>query len=140
MTLLQLTSKLVSVIIYRIGPRRKHRSLLYSNRLRRRYPVTAAYTYLLRICCLAANVVSLFVLRSLPSNGSTRYSMFNLGLYILFILIAKLGSTTRRLCLALLNLFVRLHIFFLRLLNGFITLTLITLDLHRILSEEFYFA
>jgi hypothetical protein len=29
--------------------------------LLRRYPVTAAYIYLLRICCLAANVVSLFV-------------------------------------------------------------------------------
>jgi hypothetical protein len=33
----------------------------------------AAYTCLLRICCLAANVVSFFVSKSLPSNGSTRY-------------------------------------------------------------------
>jgi hypothetical protein len=37
--------------------------------LQRRYPVTAAYTCLLRICCLAANVVSLFVSRSLPVTG-----------------------------------------------------------------------
>jgi hypothetical protein len=35
----------------------------------------AAYTCLLRICSLAADVVSLFVLRSLPSNESTRYNM-----------------------------------------------------------------
>jgi hypothetical protein len=40
--------------------------------LRRRYSVTAAYTCLLRICCLVADVL-LFVLRSLPSNRSTRY-------------------------------------------------------------------
>jgi hypothetical protein len=32
MTLLQLTSKLVSVITSRLGPRRKHRLLLYPNR------------------------------------------------------------------------------------------------------------
>jgi hypothetical protein len=43
--------------------------------LRRRYSVTAAYTCLLKICCLAADVVSLFVWRSLPSNGSRRYSI-----------------------------------------------------------------
>jgi hypothetical protein len=36
--------------------------------------VMAVYTCLLRIRCLPANVVSLFVLRSLPSNGSTHYS------------------------------------------------------------------
>jgi hypothetical protein len=30
---------------------------------------------LLNICCLAANVVSLFVPRSLPNNGSTRYNI-----------------------------------------------------------------
>jgi hypothetical protein len=43
--------------------------------LRRRYSATATYTCLLRICCLAADVVSLFVSRSLPSNGSTRYNI-----------------------------------------------------------------
>jgi hypothetical protein len=36
--------------------------------------VTAAYTCLLRIHCLPMNVVLLFVLRLLPSNGSTHYS------------------------------------------------------------------
>jgi hypothetical protein len=52
--------------------------------LRRRYSVTTAYTCLLRISCLAADVVSLFVFRSLPSNGSTRYSiliLFSAGLW-----------------------------------------------------------
>jgi hypothetical protein len=43
--------------------------------LRRYYTVTAAYTCSLRICCLAADVVSLFFSRSLPSNGSTRYNI-----------------------------------------------------------------
>jgi hypothetical protein len=43
--------------------------------LRRSYSVTAAYIYLLRICCLEADVVSLFVSRSLPSNGSARYNI-----------------------------------------------------------------
>jgi hypothetical protein len=77
-----LISEIVSVITSRLAPRRKHRPVLYSNRfrgnaffLRRRCLVTAAYTSLLRICCLAANVVSLFVWRSLSSNGSTRYSI-----------------------------------------------------------------
>jgi hypothetical protein len=76
------TSELVPVIISRLGPCRKHRSLLYSNRffgnvffLRRRYPVTAVYTCLLRISYLAKDVVLLFVSRSLPSNGSTRYNI-----------------------------------------------------------------
>jgi hypothetical protein len=36
-------------------------------------PATTAYTCLLQICCLAANVVSLSVSRSLSSNGYTRY-------------------------------------------------------------------
>jgi hypothetical protein len=39
------------------------------------YPVTAAYTCLLRICFLAVNIVSLFVSRLLPCNSSTRYSI-----------------------------------------------------------------
>jgi hypothetical protein len=38
-----------------------------------RYPITAS---LLNIYCLAANVVSLFVPRSLPNNGSTGYNIF----------------------------------------------------------------
>jgi hypothetical protein len=42
--------------------------------LRRRYSVTAAYTCLLGICCLSADV-SLFVSRTLPSNGSTSYNI-----------------------------------------------------------------
>jgi hypothetical protein len=42
--------------------------------MRRRYPITAAYTCLLRIWCIVANVVLLFVSRSLPSNGSARYN------------------------------------------------------------------
>jgi hypothetical protein len=40
----------------------------------RHYSVTAAYTCLLRICCLAADAVSFLPSRSLPCNGSTRYS------------------------------------------------------------------
>jgi hypothetical protein len=44
--------------------------------LRRCYAVTTAYTCLLRNCCLAANVVSLFVSRSLPSDGSSRCSIY----------------------------------------------------------------
>jgi hypothetical protein len=35
----------------------------------------AVYTCLLRICCIAANAVLLFVLRSLPSNGATCYNI-----------------------------------------------------------------
>jgi hypothetical protein len=59
-------SKLVSVITSRNEQFRKHRSLLYSDRfhgniLGKRYPVAAVYTCLLRICCLAADFVSLFV-------------------------------------------------------------------------------
>jgi hypothetical protein len=67
------------------GQRRKHRfqsSSIVTRQLvavgtclfRSRYLGTAAYTCLLRLCCLAADVVSLFVSSSLPSNGSTRYS------------------------------------------------------------------
>jgi hypothetical protein len=74
-----LTFKLVSVITYRHGPCRKYRSLLYCNRFRGKMFVKALLSngcvYLLRICCLASDVVSLFVSRSLPSNGSTRYSI-----------------------------------------------------------------
>jgi hypothetical protein len=44
--------------------------------LRRRYSETAAYSCLLRICCLAADVVWLSVSRSLPSNGSLCYNTF----------------------------------------------------------------
>jgi hypothetical protein len=72
----------VSVLKSRHGLRRKHRSVLRSDRfswecvcLKRRYPVTAAYACLLRFCCLATNVVSLFVSRSLPNNESTRNSI-----------------------------------------------------------------
>jgi hypothetical protein len=43
--------------------------------LRRRYLVTPMYSCLLRICGLAADVVSLFVSRSLPSNGYTRHNI-----------------------------------------------------------------
>jgi hypothetical protein len=45
--------------------------------LRRRYRATTAFTCLLNICCLAANVVSLFVSRSLSGNSSTCYNMIN---------------------------------------------------------------
>jgi hypothetical protein len=56
------TLRSVLVIISRHGPLRKHRvSLLKFN------------CCLLRICCLAASVVSLFVSRSLPNNGLTCY-------------------------------------------------------------------
>jgi hypothetical protein len=48
--------------------------------LRRRYSVTAADICLLRICWLAADV-SLFVSRSLPSNGYTQYVCVCLGLW-----------------------------------------------------------
>jgi hypothetical protein len=39
--------------------------------------ITAVYTCLLRICSLAADVVSLFFPRSLPSNGSICYSIMS---------------------------------------------------------------
>jgi hypothetical protein len=48
--------------------------------LQRRCPVTVAYTCLLRMCCLATDVISLFVSGSLPSNGSTCYNI-NISLY-----------------------------------------------------------
>jgi hypothetical protein len=41
----------------------------------RRYPVTVTYTCLLKICCIIANVVLLFVLRLLPSNGPAHCNM-----------------------------------------------------------------
>jgi hypothetical protein len=76
-----LTSKLVSVITSRHGPRRKHRSSVVVQLfpwehvcLPSRYSVMTPYIRLLKICCLAADVVSLFVSRSLPRNGSTRYN------------------------------------------------------------------
>jgi hypothetical protein len=37
---------------------------------------TVAFSCLLKICLLAADVVSLFVSRSLPSNGSKRYNIY----------------------------------------------------------------
>jgi hypothetical protein len=40
------------------------------------YSVTAAYSFLSRICFLPANIVPLFVSRSLPSNGPTRCNSF----------------------------------------------------------------
>jgi hypothetical protein len=58
----------VLLIIYGHGSRRKHSSLLYSNRFcgnmfvwEKRCSVTVAYNWLLRICCLTADVVSLFL-------------------------------------------------------------------------------
>jgi hypothetical protein len=54
--------------------------------LRRCYPVKVAYTSLLRICCLAKNVVSLFVSRSLPSNRSTRYSINKIRPLLFYVL------------------------------------------------------
>jgi hypothetical protein len=42
--------------------------------LRSRYPVTAQYACLLKICYLAADIVSLFVSRALSNNGCTRYN------------------------------------------------------------------
>jgi hypothetical protein len=41
--------------------------------LPRRYSVTAAYSCLLRICCVVVDVVS----RSLPSNGCTNYNIMS---------------------------------------------------------------
>jgi hypothetical protein len=79
-----LTTKLVSVIISQLGPRENTvlplllQWFLWERVcLRRRYPVTAVYTCILEICCLAANVVSLFVSRSLPSNGCARYCILS---------------------------------------------------------------
>jgi hypothetical protein len=42
----------------------------------------ATYTCLLRICCLGVDVVSLFVSRSLPSNGSTHYIVLYLFTHV----------------------------------------------------------
>jgi hypothetical protein len=75
------SSELVSVITSRQWPRGKHRSLLYSNRFRGNGSFVKALlsngcVYLLiRIFCLAANVVSFFVSRSLASNGCRLYNM-----------------------------------------------------------------
>jgi hypothetical protein len=71
------TPKLVSVITHRNGPRRKTPFIVVLLRFRGNVfvfegdSVTVAYTCLLKIGCLAANVVS----KSLPSNGSTRYNI-----------------------------------------------------------------
>jgi hypothetical protein len=77
-----LASKLVSVITSRLRPTENTALLLLLKWfpwericLRRRYPVTAAYISLLKICCLAASFISLFISRSIPSNGSTRYNI-----------------------------------------------------------------
>jgi hypothetical protein len=60
-----------------------------------RYPAMAAYTSLLKICCLAANIVLLYVSRSLPSNGSTPYNIFSIySQSVLFLL----GFLTEILC------------------------------------------
>jgi hypothetical protein len=64
------TTKLISVITYRHGPRMKTPFTVVLLRfcgnvcLRRCYSVTVAYTCLLRTCCLAANV-----------SRSTRYNI-----------------------------------------------------------------
>jgi hypothetical protein len=80
----------ILLITPRHGPHRKHRLLLYSNRFSVNMfvckginSVTAMYTCLLRICCLAADVVLLFVSRSLPSNGSTCYIIFMVSLLLI---------------------------------------------------------
>jgi hypothetical protein len=70
----------VSIITSRYGLHWEHYLLLYfsdslGTSIRRRYPVTIAYTCLLRFCYLAADVVLLFVSRPLPSNGTTRYNI-----------------------------------------------------------------
>jgi hypothetical protein len=69
-------SKVVPVITPWYGPRRKRRfqQFLYCCvwiRCRGNMFVCEG----LRICCIAADVVSFFVSRSLPSNGSTRYNV-----------------------------------------------------------------
>jgi hypothetical protein len=81
----QLSSNLVSLITPRHGPCIEHSSPIVPQSSpwedacpRRRHPATAAYIFLLEICCLTANVVSLSVSKSLPSNGSTRYNMRNI--------------------------------------------------------------
>jgi hypothetical protein len=77
----ELNSKVVPLITPRHGPTENAALLLLLQSLpwenvclRRRYSVTAAYTCSLRICCPATDV-SLFVSRSLSSNGTTRYNI-----------------------------------------------------------------
>jgi hypothetical protein len=60
--------------------------------LRRRYSGTTVHTYLLRICCLEADVVSLFVSRSLPSNESTRSNIVHTTLSYILKSISILSS------------------------------------------------
>jgi hypothetical protein len=56
----------------------------------RHYSVMAAYVCLLRICCLAADAVSLSVSRSLPRNGvSTCYDIFTPVFYALNVMLKK---------------------------------------------------
>jgi hypothetical protein len=50
--------------------------------LQMRYPVTAMYTCFLIICCQAANVIPLFISRSLPGNRSTHYIAPSLRLFV----------------------------------------------------------
>jgi hypothetical protein len=76
----QLTLSITHNISARIN--RKHSSSIFASVisiricfLRSRYPATAAYTCLLKICCLATNFVSLSVSRSIPSNDCTRYNV-----------------------------------------------------------------
>jgi hypothetical protein len=68
--LTELNAKIVPLITPLHGPRRKHLSSVVVQSfpwehvcLRRSYLVTAGYTCLIIICCLTADVVSLFVSR-----------------------------------------------------------------------------
>jgi hypothetical protein len=82
--------------------------------LQRRYSLTAEYTYLLRICCLTVDVVSLFVSRSLPSNGSARYNILNrISLFLRIWIITESCSDLHESTLhssALLEAAVYLHV------------------------------
>jgi hypothetical protein len=82
---LNLLLQIITVITYRHGPRRKHRLQQFRYccmRIRCQGKVftepflsSGRLFLLIKICCLAANVVSLFVSRSLPRNGSIRHSL-----------------------------------------------------------------
>jgi hypothetical protein len=77
-----LISKLVSVITSRLGPYRKHcfsvavQLFPWENIWEVFTQQGLLYICLLRICYLAAYVVSLFISRSLPSNGSYTFCMY----------------------------------------------------------------
>jgi hypothetical protein len=69
----------------RHGPLRKHRLLLHSISVGtcffwRHYSATAAYSCLLRICCLSIGC-RFIVSRSLSSNGPTRYNIYQTKRY-----------------------------------------------------------